>query len=69
MRFMQTELVLQTKNRSGPAKNRFFCSPDLDCTLDATLQSNSRRFLFVRLFLNTTYRMLLIITMQEIDIG
>ena len=23
MRFMQTELVLQTKNRSGPAKNRF----------------------------------------------
>ena len=23
MRFMQTELVLQTKNPSGPAKNRF----------------------------------------------
>ena len=23
MRFMQTESVLQTKNRSGPAKNRF----------------------------------------------
>ena len=23
MRFMQTELVLLTKNRSGPAKNRF----------------------------------------------
>ena len=23
MRFMQTELVLQTKNRSEPAKNRF----------------------------------------------
>ena len=23
MRFMQTELVLQTKNRSGPAKIRF----------------------------------------------
>ena len=23
MCFMQTELVLQTKNRSGPAKNRF----------------------------------------------
>ena len=23
MRFMQTESVLQTKNRSGPAKNQF----------------------------------------------
>ena len=23
MRFMQTESVLQTKNRSGPTKNRF----------------------------------------------
>ena len=23
MRFMQTESVLQSKNRSGPAKNRF----------------------------------------------
>ena len=23
MRFMQSESVLQTKNRSGPAKNRF----------------------------------------------
>ena len=23
MRFMQTELVLQSKNRSGPAKNQF----------------------------------------------
>ena len=23
MRFMKTESVLQTKNRSGPAKNRF----------------------------------------------
>ena len=23
MRFMQTESVLQTQNRSGPAKNRF----------------------------------------------
>ena len=23
MRFMRTESVLQTKNRSGPAKNRF----------------------------------------------
>ena len=23
IRFMQTESVLQTKNRSGPAKNRF----------------------------------------------
>ena len=30
MRFMQTESVLQTKNRSGPAKNRF--SVALICT-------------------------------------
>ena len=28
MRFMQTESVLQTKNRSEPAKNRFSLSPD-----------------------------------------
>ena len=27
MGFMQTESVLQTKNRSRPAKNRVFCSP------------------------------------------
>ena len=27
MRFMQTESVLQTKNRSGPAKKSVFCSP------------------------------------------
>ena len=27
MRFMQIESVLQTKNRSEPAKNRFSCSP------------------------------------------
>ena len=31
MRFMQTESVLQTKNRSGPAKNRF--SVALHCTV------------------------------------
>ena len=28
MRFMQTESVLQTKNRSGPAKNRFSVALD-----------------------------------------
>ena len=27
MRFMQTESVLQTKNRSGPGKKSVFCSP------------------------------------------
>ena len=32
MRFMQTESVLQTKNRSRPAKNRF--SVALDPTYD-----------------------------------
>ena len=33
MHFMQTESVLQTKNRSGPAKNRF------SVALDGTDQS------------------------------
>ena len=30
MRFMQTESVLQTKNRSGPATNRFSVALVLD---------------------------------------
>ena len=38
MRFMQTELVLQTKNRSGPAKNRF------SVALLVTLNNCSRCF-------------------------
>ena len=33
MRFMQTESVLQTKNRSGPAKNRFSVALVMDVTL------------------------------------
>ena len=35
MRFMQTESVLQTKNRSRPAKNRF--SVALKYTLDKNI--------------------------------
>ena len=38
MRFMQTESVLQTKNRSGPAKNRF------SVALCGTVQNNARVF-------------------------
>ena len=41
MRFMQTESVLQTKNRSGPAKNRF--SVALHLVLDpSAMHSNTQ---------------------------
>ena len=34
MRFMQTESVLQTKNRSELAKKSVFCSPDHELFYD-----------------------------------
>ena len=47
MRFMQTESVLQTKNRSGPAKNRF--------SVALVFTMSSCRFAVCRLITMTPY--------------
>ena len=40
MHFMQTELVLQTKNRSEPAKNRFSVAlPSLITEIDVSISN------------------------------